>query len=442
MNAFCSGSGWDCDYQCLGEGGDVECDGLGDPVADESMCDGLDNDCDGITDEGPGINNAASLGTPCDNGGTTGVCLVEGIYACASSPIADPVCCQTVAGNGVCITPVPDPLTLQQPDELAVPNGLDDDCDGLTDEGADGCLTYVNVNYGSGNFDIFAHEASRPDATAASQGSIDTAPCSWAARLPWTMISKAEADTACQLLGGGWDLCSAHQWQYSCQYGAPVAGQPHDYPYGNTYGPNTCNGADYATPDLVPTASLGACDADYTPPPADHVYDLSGNAEEWTATERDLGSGPMLYEIRGGSYNDQAAGLTCDFDFWPRGLVHVGDLRLAAGGRVQRRQPADVRPRGRLLPGGLLLRLLRDPLPVGLFRWPVQRLGRRRLQRTHRLRRPRRDDQPGCVRGAAGRHRQRLRRADRRGLHLRRAGRHCDRAGLRHGTLSDRFVLQ
>jgi hypothetical protein len=49
------------------------------------------------------------------------------------------------------------------------------------------------------------------------------------------------------------------------------------------------------------------------------LFDMSGNAEEWTDTPRIIGQPPdeiTLYEIRGGSYNDQGGGLTCGFDFW------------------------------------------------------------------------------------------------------------------------------
>ena len=75
-------------------------------------CDGLDNDCDGLTDEG-----LAPPSTPCENTTADGSCA--GTWTCAD------------AGDGqgthwACDAPPPMVETC---------NGLDDDCDGQTDEG-------------------------------------------------------------------------------------------------------------------------------------------------------------------------------------------------------------------------------------------------------------------------------------------------------------------
>ncbi len=97
------------------------------------VCDALDQDCDGASDNGLG------LGTPCD-GGDADLCL-EGVTVCDAS---GGTTCGDATGDSV---------------ELC--NAMDDDCDGMTDEGlglgapcdgpdADMCLEGVAVCDASG----------------------------------------------------------------------------------------------------------------------------------------------------------------------------------------------------------------------------------------------------------------------------------------------------
>jgi hypothetical protein len=78
--------------------------------ADETLCDGLDNDCDGDTDEGH------EIGEPCLTG--QGACEQAGVRTCASNRV-DVEC--LVEGQEIGV-------------ELCG-DGLDNDCDGDTDEG-------------------------------------------------------------------------------------------------------------------------------------------------------------------------------------------------------------------------------------------------------------------------------------------------------------------
>jgi hypothetical protein len=163
----------------------------------------------------------------------------------------------------------------------------------------------------SGDFTIFAYEASRPDATSADEGVGDSGmPCSVSGVMPWSNLAANDLDNSgdaevrevCQRLGSGWDLCTVSQWYQAC-----AGSSNENFPYGNNYQAQTCNGYDYgqshggAYPRT--TGGLSGC-------ARNGVFDLSGNLKEWTRTGGD-------FEVRGGAYNnvsdgDYAPGLQCD----------------------------------------------------------------------------------------------------------------------------------
>ncbi len=99
VKATCHGGAWQCDYS-----GVAAYEG-----ATEFSCDGLDNNCDGVTDE-----TWANLGLACD--GTDSDLCENGKETCSPDKLG------TVCGKE----------TIENIKELC--NGLDDDCDTLTDE--------------------------------------------------------------------------------------------------------------------------------------------------------------------------------------------------------------------------------------------------------------------------------------------------------------------
>jgi len=282
-SATCGGAaGWGCSYPSTYQ-------------SSETKCDGLDNDCDGAVDE-----PFATVGTSCGNG--IGACATTGSYVCDG------------AGTGVaCNAP---PAGAGSPEAC---NNIDDDCNGVVDDGIGPSIPVVTIpKSGGGTVDVMVYEASRPDATSSAQGSVASFACSNANVLPWTTVTWAEADTACRNIAAGWRLCDAADWQAACE--STTGTCTYSYSSGCTSSnPTRCNGNEY---DCSPTAGNQDCLLSTGSPlfPACYanwgggarIYDMSGNAKEWTNTQ--AGSA-TVHQIRGGSFNNVEAGRTCQFDF-------------------------------------------------------------------------------------------------------------------------------
>jgi spore coat protein A len=106
--------------------GQVDCNDI-DPAVHPfaaEVCDGLDNDCDGPADE-----DFANLADPCSAG--FGVCEEAGLYVCTGDGLGTE--CDALPGD-----PVESP-------EVTCNDGLDNDCDGYSDNAdsdCSGCFTY------------------------------------------------------------------------------------------------------------------------------------------------------------------------------------------------------------------------------------------------------------------------------------------------------------
>jgi putative metal-binding protein len=301
----CAGmDGWVCVYT------DPDVEQVdGDVVPEETRCDGKDNDCDGSADEIYPLKNSACA----EDGafGTTrrlGVCRGTGSLVCNATQTGLR-CNVTVAGtsatNETC-------------------NNRDDDCDGHVDEPYDsGGFTGVRdvtvgpLTINSQSVVMYRYEASRPDATAAVPGVIETRACSVGLRLPWAGGDFNEALSACQRAGmrlcqvtrDGSGVVTSDEWGRFCEGAANRT-----YPYGNTFNPNACNGAEYdpvmggVNEDVaIPTGTLATCEAQ------ELSRDQSGNLKEWVSDPRTVG-GQTVHTLRGGSYDNFEQGSTCDFD--------------------------------------------------------------------------------------------------------------------------------
>jgi hypothetical protein len=141
-----------CDGDCDDSNAGASPGNLGDPI-----CDLVDEDCDGKVDEdfgGPGVETSCGVATVCQAVGTL-VC-VNGIVLDTCVPgdngifVSEPTACGVGAcaatGATTCATgSVTDTCSPGVPAPLDGCNGIDDDCDGATDEGFVADVTYCGV---------------------------------------------------------------------------------------------------------------------------------------------------------------------------------------------------------------------------------------------------------------------------------------------------------
>ncbi len=318
---------WICNYPSS-----AELFGPNQIAGQETRCDGLDNDCDGTPDE----DLRPALGAECIDPTGVGECKRRGVVRCAADPAASPVC-------DVAAVATP-------PARHELCDGKDNDCDGQIDESwdsppgspiCDGGLCrgvrddLAMVGLGARPFYIYRYEASRVDATPLDEGRLETRACARQSAAgpvrPWSAVGYARAQAACA--AAGMRLCRTRrvadcssstvledEWGLACGAGVTCGSERQPYPYGCSYQPAVCNGADLARQPASATGGLAQCvsSADLAPatPEPDLAFDLSGNLAEWTEDCRTVlgdGTGRRAYTLRGGSFGHVAQALRCDF---------------------------------------------------------------------------------------------------------------------------------
>jgi len=305
--AVCAGG--DCYYQC--EAGYFEVNGdpsdgcettTCEPTAGGvEICDLFDNDCNGEVDEGfakDTIDSCGPLCQVCDFDHATAECVGGAciIMAC-DEHYHDWDHDEATGCEAYCMPTDP-------PDEVC--DEVDNDCDGLIDEGLV-CSCPPDMVVVESAFCIDIYEASRPDATASSTGSATDMAVSQPGVLPWRYTSFAEAAGACARAGKR--LCEPAEWEQACRGPAGTT-----YCYGDIYEPETCNGIDtfeYPTFHIVPTGTLTGCTNAYG------VYDINGNI--WERVQPPTASPALGSAGRGGAYNcsDSEALHSCGYEaFW------------------------------------------------------------------------------------------------------------------------------
>ena len=217
------------------------------------LCNGLDDDCDGAIDE-----DFPDKGTACSNG-AKGVCLRAGTRVCAPG------------GHGTqCTAPAVTCTDLGSCTELC--NGLDDDCDGVVDEGLVGCAPCVAQGEQCNNLDDDCDGRVDEGVTrACGTGScLGTEVCNYngstthftgcTAKTPTTEVCNG-LDDDCDGVADGFTLACSNMVTAS----GPSSDNPGD-PSHNPIPQNICHPGAKNCPVAPPgTGVFGACSSEVEP---------------------------------------------------------------------------------------------------------------------------------------------------------------------------------
>lgn len=165
----------------------------------------------------------------------------------------------------------------------------------------------------AGSFCIDRFEASRPDATAYSRGSVAGPAISASGLLPWQPEGAVEAITACALAGKR--LCTSEEWRGACKGSFGLS--DYQYPYGNEWEYMACSDYSSYMDGVVITGKFPRCVSRIG------VWDMIGNVRELTT---DADGIPAL--VAGGTTYTDPYYPTCetsqiaDREPWGRGLAY------------------------------------------------------------------------------------------------------------------------
>lgn len=192
-----------------------------------------------------------------------------------------------------------------------------------TTSGAPYCIDSTEVT----NADYKAFLAAKPDPTtqalACSKNASFTPPFNWPTSAeddhrPVINVDWCDAKAFCEWAGK--ELCGApgsagapaHDFQNadtSLWFSACSLQGTTTFPYGSTYEPTTCNGADYDTAYTLDVDQPPTCvvtkDGD-----GPQLFDMSGNVWEWENACEGENPGDRC-RVRGGSFRSNLASLTC-----------------------------------------------------------------------------------------------------------------------------------